>query len=61
MCDMENYNELCCGANVNICAGVLFGIALDFSDVIADSGSGSGSDSGSDDFERTYVACLSEG
>jgi len=34
MCDMENYNELCCGANVNICAGVLFGIALDFSDVI---------------------------
>ena len=34
MCDMENYNELYCGANVNICAGV-FGIALDFSDVIA--------------------------
>lgn len=35
MRDMENYNELCCGANVNICAGVLLGIALDFSDVIA--------------------------
>ena len=46
MRDMENYNELCCGANVNICAGVLLGIALDFSD----------SGSGSDGFERPYVA-----
>ena len=38
MCDMENYNVDCVvvlGAHVNICAGVLFDIALDFSDVIA--------------------------